>query len=280
MSKIKKQQRAGARLLLMALILLSACAMPAEAPWLTALRPWYEALPSYAGSASVEVNDGRPFFTEEEITDEAFECYSELDRLGRCGPAFANLCRELMPTQEGGGIGSVKPSGWHTVKYDCIADRYLYNRCHLIGFQLAGETANERNLITGTRYMNVEGMLPWENQVAEYVRETGNHVLYRVTPYFEGENLVASGVFMEAYSVEDGGAGICFNVYCYNVQPGVLIDYGTGDSEEDENWQPPQKTAAGYEYVLNQNTKRFHVPDCASVQDMSENNRQSLINRF
>ena len=160
------------------------------------------------------------------------------------------------------------------MKYDCIADRYLYNRCHLIGFQLAGETANERNLITGTRYMNVEGMLPWENQVAEYVRETGNHVLYRVTPYFEGENLVASGVFMEAYSVEDGGAGICFNVYCYNVQPGVLIDYGTGDSEEDESWQPPQETAAGYEYVLNQNTKRFHVPDCASVQDMSEKNRE------
>lgn len=206
----------------------------AEAETEESIRPydlWYETIPEYAGEPNFVVNNGIPFFTEEEqAAADVFEEYSELDELGRCGTAFANICPELMPKEERGNIGNVKPSGWHTVKYDVIADRYLYNRCHLIGYQLAGENANERNLITGTRYLNVEGMLPWENLVAEYVKETENHVLYRVTPYFEGENLVASGVLIEAWSVEDCGQGLCFNVYCYNVQPGVIIDYSTGES--------------------------------------------------
>lgn len=200
---------------------------------------WYEALPPYSGEPWVTVNNGVPFFTEEEISTEAFEHYSELDSLGRCGPAFANVCPETMPTEPRGNIGMIHPSGWHTVKYDIIKDMYLYNRGHLIGFQLTGENANENNLFTCTRYLNVDGMLPWESQVAQYVQNTGNHVLYRVTPYFHGKNLVASGVLMEAYSVEDSGAGVCFNVYCYNVQPGIVIDYATGDSHEDAVFQAP-----------------------------------------
>ena len=189
------------------------------------------AVSDYAGQAYEEVNNNQPFFQEEDMTTEPFETYSELDWLGRCGVAYANICLELMPTEERGEIGSVKPSGWHTAKYpDIIPDMYLYNRCHLIGYQLAGENANEKNLITGTRYLNVNGMLPFENQVAEYVKETGNHVLYRVTPQFSGNNLVADGVLMEAYSVEDSGAGVCFCVFVYNVQPGIEIDYATGDS--------------------------------------------------
>lgn len=189
-----------------------------------------ETIPEYSGNPYVELNGNVPYFTDEELTTTAFELYSELDSLGRCGAGYANICKEIMPTEERGSIGMVKPTGWHTVKYDCIADRYLYNRCHLIGYQLAGENANEKNLITGTRYLNVDGMLPFENEVADYVKETGNHVLYRVTPIFEGDNLVASGVVMEAKSVEDNGEGVQFNVYCYNVQPGVTIDYATGDS--------------------------------------------------
>lgn len=189
---------------------------------------------SYSDSPYSEVNHNKPFFSKDELTTEVFELYSELDSLGRCGVAYANICQELMPTEERGQIGMVKPSGWHTVKYpEIIEDLYLYNRCHLIGFQLAGENANEQNLITGTRYMNIEGMLPFENEVAEYVRKTNNHVLYRVTPMFTGENLVADGVLMEAYSVEDSGKGVCFCVFVYNVQPGIRIDYKTGDSEVD-----------------------------------------------
>lgn len=164
------------------------------------------------------------------MTTTAFENYSDLDSLGRCGVAYANICKDIMPTEERGKIGMIKPSGWHTVKYDVIKDRYLYNRCHLIGYQLAGENANPKNLITGTRYLNVEGMLPFENLVADYVNNTGNHVLYRVTPMFSGSNLVANGVLIEAKSVEDNGGGIFFNVYCYNVQPGVGINYENGDS--------------------------------------------------
>ena len=190
---------------------------------------------AYEGDPYVEVNGNRPFFTEEEKQDVTpFETYSELDSLGRCGVAFANICKELQPTEERGEIGFIKPSGWHTVKYNqLIEGNYLYNRCHLIGYQLAGENANEKNLITGTRYLNVAGMLPFENQVNDYVDSTNNHVLYRVTPVFENDNLVASGVLMEAWSVEDEGAGICFNVYCFNVQPGIRIDYRTGESWED-----------------------------------------------
>lgn len=235
---------------------------------------WYENLTEYNGNPWVVINDGIPFFTSEEITEDVFEEYSELDELGRCGAAFANICPEIMPDGERGQIGNIRPSGWHTVKYDVIADRYLYNRCHLIGYQLAGENANERNLITGTRFLNMEGMLLWENLVAEYVKQTGNHVLYRVTPYFEGENLVASGVMMEAYSVEDNGAGICFNVFCYNVQPGIVIDYATGDSALDETWTAETQPEAEYDYVLNTNTMRFHIPSCDSVLDMKEKNKR------
>ena len=189
-----------------------------------------DAIPAYDGRAYVAVNNNEPFFTDSDMTTTAFENYSDLDSLGRCGVAYANICKDIMPTEERGKIGMIKPSGWHTVKYDVIKDRYLYNRCHLIGYQLAGENANPKNLITGTRYLNVEGMLPFENLVADYVNNTGNHVLYRVTPMFSGSNLVANGVLIEAKSVEDNGGGILFNVYCYNVQPGVGINYENGDS--------------------------------------------------
>lgn len=189
-----------------------------------------DAIPAYDGKAYVAVNNNEPFFTDSDMTTTAFENYSDLDSLGRCGVAYANICKDIMPTEERGKIGMIKPSGWHTVKYDVIKDRYLYNRCHLIGYQLAGENANPKNLITGTRYLNVDGMLPFENLVADYVNNTGNHVLYRVTPMFSGSNLVANGVLIEAKSVEDNGGGILFNVYCYNVQPGVGINYENGDS--------------------------------------------------
>lgn len=198
-----------------------------------------DAIPAYDGKAYVAVNNNEPFFTDSDMTTTAFENYSDLDSLGRCGVAYANICRDIMPTEERGKIGMIKPSGWHTVKYDVIKDRYLYNRCHLIGYQLAGENANPKNLITGTRYLNVEGMLPFENLVADYVNNTGNHVLYRVTPMFSGSNLVANGVLIEAKSVEDNGGGILFNVYCYNVQPGVGINYENGDSWLDGT--TPQK---------------------------------------
>lgn len=201
-----------------------------------------DAIPAYDGKAYVAVNNNEPFFTDSDMTTTAFENYSDLDSLGRCGVAYANICKEIMPTEKRGKIGMIKPSGWHTVKYDVIKDRYLYNRCHLIGYQLAGENANPKNLITGTRYLNVEGMLPFENLVADYVNNTGNHVLYRVTPMFSGSNLVANGVLIEAKSVEDNGGGILFNVYCYNVQPGVGINYENGDSWLDGT--TPQKQSA------------------------------------
>ena len=188
-------------------------------------------IPTYSGEPYVELNGGIPIFSQAEKVTDAFEIYSNLDALGRCGVAYANICPELMPTEERGEIGMIKPVGWHTVKYnDLIEGNYLYNRCHLIAFCLAGENANEKNLVTGTRYLNVEGMLPFETQVASYVENTGNHVLYRVTPIYEGNNLVANGVQMEAWSVEDDGKGICFNVYCFNVQPGIGIDYKDGES--------------------------------------------------
>lgn len=187
-------------------------------------------IPEFTDEPYVVLNDNQPEFTEADFNKETFEKYSELDYLGRCGPAFAKVGIETMPTEERGEIGMVKPSGWKTIKYDSVDGKYLYNRCHLIGYQLTAENANERNLITGTRYMNVEGMLPFENMVAEYIRETKNHVLYRVTPIFEGENLVANGIQIEAKSIEDNGAKICFNVYVYNNQPGITIDYSNGDS--------------------------------------------------
>ena len=207
----------------------------AEAHINTALEAFAnEVIPEYSGNPYVELNGNVPYFTDEELSTTAFELYSELDSLGRCGACYANICKEIMPTEERGSIGMVKPTGWHTVKYDCITDRYLYNRCHLIGYQLAGENANEKNLITGTRYLNVDGMLPFENEVADYVDETDNHVLYRVTPVFSDDNLVASGVIIEAKSVEDKGAGVQCNVYCYSVQPGISIDYIDGLSWENQ----------------------------------------------
>ena len=189
------------------------------------------ALPVYDGTSPYgEVNGSTPYFTQEDWTTDSFETYSPLDELGRCGPAYANVGRDLMPTEERDSIGQIKPSGWQMAKYDVVDGKYLYNRCHLIGYQLTRENANRENLITGTRYLNVEGMLPFENLVADYVQETDNHVLYRVTPVFQDSELVARGVLMEAWSVEDQGEGVCFNVYCYNVQPGVSIDYATGES--------------------------------------------------
>lgn len=192
-----------------------------------------ENIPEYNGEAYIYLNGNKAEFTEEEKTTQSFEDYSSLDALGRCGVAFANVSKDTMPTEDRESIGQVKPSGWHTVKYDIVSGKYLYNRYHLIGYQLTGENANEENLITCTRYMNATTMLQFEDEVAAYVEETGNHVLYRVTPYFEGDNLVATGVQMEAYSVEDNGE-LQFNVFVYNVQPGIIIDYATGDSRLEE----------------------------------------------
>ena len=235
-------------------------------------------LPVYSGEPYVAVHDNEPFFTQEDMTTNSYETYSDLDALGRCGVAWANVGIDLMPTEERGSIGQVKPSGWQTVKYDIVDGKYLYNRCHLIGFQLTGENANEKNLITGTRYLNVDGMLPFENQVADYVKETENHVLYRVTPIFQGDELVARGVLMEGLSVEDGGEGICFCVYAYNVQPGIVIDYATGRLEGEET-QPQETTnsSEGTAYVINTNSGKFHLPTCSSVADMSPSNRQDYV---
>ena len=228
------------------------------------------AVPPFSGEPYVVLADNVPGFTKEELTSKSYETYSPLDRLGRCGVAQACVGTDLMPTEERGSIGSVKPTGWQTVKYDCVDGKYLYNRCHLIGYQLSGENANKENLITGTRYMNVDGMLPFENMVADYGKETGNHVLYRVTPIYDGDNLVAGGVQMEALSVEDGGEGICFNVYVYNCQPGVSIDYATGESQLDENAISDVEAS----YILNRNSKKFHLPSCSGVSSISEANRQ------
>lgn len=267
-------------------------------------------LPSYSGNPYVAINNNVPAFSDSDFTTTSFEHYSELDSLGRCGVAFANVGQDLMPTEERGSIGQVKPTGWHTVKYDNVDGKYLYNRCHLLGFQLTGENANVKNLITGTRYLNVTGMLPFENMVADYIKETNNHVLYRVTPIFEGNNLVANGVQMEAMSVEDRGEGIEFNVFCYNVQPGIAIDYATGDSHEDgtnatassassntsssttqtttvpaavaeTNQATAQQdtsssTSATSTYILNTNTKKFHVPSCSSVNRMKDSNKKEF----
>ena len=228
-----------------------------------------QTIPDYAGEPYVALFDNEPGFTEEDLTRSSYETYSELDDLGRCGAAEACVGLDLMPTEERGSIGSVKPSGWQSVKYDCVDGRYLYNRCHLIGYQLSGENANRENLITGTRYLNIEGMLPFENMVADYVKETENHVLYRVTPHFAEDELVARGVEIEALSVEDGGEGIRFHVYAYNVQPGVVIDYATGES-----WLEGETAPAEAVYVLNTNSKKFHLPDCSGARSIGEANRQ------
>lgn len=233
-------------------------------------------VPAYSGEPYVVVNNNIPFFKDSDLTTEAFEKYSDLDSLGRCGAAYANVCQEIMPTEKRGAIGMVKPTGWQTVKYDWVDGKYLYNRCHLIGYQLSGENANEKNLITGTRYLNVDGMLPFENLVADYVHETDHHVLYRVTPVFENSNLVASGVLMEAQSVEDDDVLFC--VYCYNVQPKVTIDYATGESHasEDTNIQETSQATDEQTYIVNENTKKFHLPSCSSVKDMNSGNKREF----
>ena len=257
---------------------------------------------SFATSASVVVNNNVPEFTEDEITTSSYESYGELDSLGRVTTAMACIGQDLMPTTERGSIADIRPTGWQQNKYPGIVDSdppYLYNRCHMIGYQLTGENANEKNLLTGTRYMNVEGMLPYENEVAEYIRSTGNHVMYRVTPVFEGSNLLCDGVQIEAYSVEDGGRGVSFNVFCYNVQPGVEINYADGSNElaesadaaetsvlemtggtsesSGENVSRSMPGASGdsdASYILNTNTKKFHYPYCSSVSDMKEKNKE------
>lgn len=231
-------------------------------------------IPAYAGNSFVILDGNKPSFSKKdrERTD-AFETYSDLDELGRCGVAYANICKELMPTEERGTIGMVKPTGWHTVKYDNVEGKYLYNRCHLIGYQLAGENANEKNLITGTRYLNVTGMLKFEDQVADYVKATDHHVLYRVTPVFEGDNLVATGLEMEAYSVEDCGKGVSFHVFVYNIQPGITIDYATGESWTDDS-KTEENTEAEDGYVLNTNTHKFHKENCESVRDIAGSNKE------
>lgn len=259
-------------------------------------------VPAYSGSAEVTINADQPYFELSDLVTDSFENYSSLDALGRCGVAYACLGPETLPTEERGSIGSVKPTGWHTVKYAGIEGNYLYNRCHLIAYELSAENANERNLITGTRYLNIEGMLVHENAVAKYIRETGNHVMYRVTPVFEGNNLLASGVLMEAESVE--GDEIRFCRFCYNVQPGITINYADGsssgpeflgsstDSDSDSGYaqqtQEPAQTPAvtaepesGSEaaYIGNANTKKFHYPSCSSVSQMNESNKVSFSSR-
>lgn len=235
---------------------------------------------AYDGKPYVVINDNDPDFTDADMTTTSFESYGELDGLGRCTTAFANIGKDLMPAEKRGSIGEVKPTGWQMAKYDNVDGKYLYNRCHLIGYQLTGENANAKNLITGTRYLNVDGMLPFENMVADYIKETGNHVLYRVTPVFSGDNLVASGVHMEAESVEDNGDGILFNVYCFNAQPGIAIDYATGDSHQDDSIvadASKSTTAADANvqtYILNTNTKKFHKESCNSAKSMDASNKK------
>lgn len=229
---------------------------------------------AYVGQPYVAIEDNVPDFPASDLhSTEPFEEYGPLDSLDRCTAAYANICLELMPTEERGSIGHIHPSGWQSVRYDFVDGKSLYNRCHLIGFQLAGENDNERNLVTGTRYMNVQGMLPFENMIADFVKETGYHVLYRVTPVFDGKNLVCSGVRMEAWSVEDEGEGICFDVYCYNIQPGVEIDYRTGESREAAPDRPEGKEET---FILNTSSKKFHRPDCSGANSMDEANREEV----
>lgn len=261
-------------------------------------------VPAYSGKPYAVINKNVPFFTKADRVSRSYEKYSQLDNLGRCGAAMANVGRDLMPTTKRGKIGQVKPSGWHLAKYDCVDGKYLYNRCHLIGYQLTAENANPCNLITGTRYLNVQGMLPFENMVADYVKETGKHVLYRVTPVFKGNNLVAHGVLMEAMSTEDGGRSVLFNVYCYNVQPQISINYKTGTSTytggttvakkqtqksyssssqrsvtksssySKASTSSSSKSVAVNIYVLNNNTHKFHRPGCSSAARISSRNRE------
>ena len=232
-------------------------------------------IPEYTGKAYVSINNNIPFFSDNEMSNASYENYGNLDTLGRCTVCVASVGQDIMPTAERGKIGSVKPTGWHTVKYDFVDGKYLYNRCHLIGFQLAGENANEKNLITGTRFLNVEGMLPFENMVADYLKETNNHVLYRVTPVFKDNELVARGVTIEGYSVEDHGEGIQFYVYCYNNQPKIEINYQTGDSKEiASSSENEPNDSEKRTFIVNKNSKKFHEEDCENANKISSKNRE------
>lgn len=281
------------------LIIISLCALTVLSACTTAdLKSGsmdISSIPEYSGKPYVEINGNKPSFTDKEKTKtKSFEKYSRLDRFGRCGTAYANISTDIMPSKKRGNISSVHPTGWVQKEYAFISDGHIYNRCHLIGYQLTGENANERNLITGTRYMNVDGMLPFENKVAEYVTSTENHVLYRVTPVFENDNLLANGVEMEAWSVEDNGKGVCFNVYCYNVQPGVMITYTNGNSHADGTikgkitgksstkgnksktytYSKSSSTNSGT-YILNVNSRKFHLTSCQAVTQMNPSNRKT-----
>lgn len=242
-------------------------------------------------SPYVKINKNKPYFSSSQLkSKKPYEKYGKLDSLGRCTNTIACIGTDLMPTKTRGEIGQIRPTGWHTVKYAGIDGNYLYNRCHLIGYQLTGENANEKNLITGTRYLNVEGMLPFEDEVADYLKENSdNHVLYRVTPVFKGRDLLARGVLMEAESIEDGGSGVRFCVFCYNVQPGVTIDYSDGSSkgpeytgstkstkDKTDNTKSSQKNSGKHTYVLNTNTKKFHKPSCSSVKQMASHNKKTV----
>lgn len=289
---MRKLTQTLALLVLTLSLLLGGCAQPAPGPsgsqsgstsTASETAASLDDIPAFSGEPYVVIDDNQPSFTASELTTNSFESYAPLDSLGRCGVAYACISTDLMPAdgEKRGSISDVKPSGWVTAKYDFVDGKYLYNRCHLIGWQLTAENANRSNLITGTRYMNVDGMLPFENMVADYIKETGSHVMYRVTPIFDGDDLVAQGVQMEAYSVEDDGDGICFNVFCYNVQPGVTIDYADGTNHlSDRDAQTDSSTAtvdtALAHYVLNTSSKKYHDPSCSAVGKMSEKNRRDF----
>lgn len=289
---MRKLTQTLALLVLTLSLLLGGCAQPAPGPsgsqsgstsTASETAASLDDIPAFSGEPYVVIDDNQPSFTASELTTSSFESYAPLDSLGRCGVAYACISTDLMPAdgEKRGSISDVKPSGWVTAKYDFVDGKYLYNRCHLIGWQLTAENANRSNLITGTRYMNVDGMLPFENMVADYIKETGSHVMYRVTPIFDGDDLVAQGVQMEAYSVEDDGDGICFNVFCYNVQPGVTIDYADGTNHlSDRDAQTDSSTAAvdtaSARYVLNTSSKKYHDPSCSAVGKMSEKNRRDF----
>lgn len=246
----------------------------------------WDSLPSYDGRPSVEVNGGVPSFTDEDRARGPFKEFSSLDALGRCGAAFMLVTPETLAWEERGSIGMIKPSGWQTIRYDWVDGGYLFNRCHLLGYQLSGENANPLNLITGTRSLNTQGMLPAENRIDYYVETTGASVLLRVTPVFLGEELVARGVLMEAQSAADGGAGLQFCLWCPNAEPGVSIDYATGESTgaapaaavapETAQDATPAPSAVASSYVLNTNTHKFHRPDCTSVGKMKAKNRSDF----
>lgn len=278
---------------LLCLSLLSGCAfLPQPVPILPGEAIDLTALPDYAGEPWAILNDDCPPFTEDDLAFSGEPAFAPLDELERRGTALALVGPETLPTEEREGIGQIKPPGWHTVRYDHIEGKYLYNRCHLIAFQLSGLNQEPQNLITGTRYLNTSAMLPLENQIAQYIRDTGNHVLYRVTPLYEGEDLICSKLLVEAASVEDAGQGLSLCRCLYNVQPGVVIDYATGESRLDDSTPEPTvspdaptstqspdvEEPEGITYILNTRSSKFHLPDCSGAAAISEKNRQNVSN--